>query len=89
MTAPLARRLLIVARDDRERFEALRAALADDSLTRVVLDRRVAERRRPKSSTPNERRRRDRRYHSIAAELVRQGWTVVPVGRDDPGRPKR
>jgi PAS domain S-box-containing protein len=67
--------LVIVAREDRSRYESLRRMFAGEA-TEVIVDRRLGERRR---SDPTEggRRRGPRRQQDISADLQTRGWALV------------
>jgi hypothetical protein len=75
-----ARDLYIVSTDRTELYELLRTRLADHDDTEVILDRRRGERRNQPGSTPDERRRIDRRYYDQAHLLRTNG--VILVSRD-------
>jgi transglycosylase-like protein with SLT domain len=74
-------RLIIVA-DHRTRLYArFQRAFADHESVRVLLDRRVAERRRRSGSSATDRRQSDRRSPlAIDGLLHSMGWAIVPRG---------
>ena len=52
----------------------------------IVLDRRRGERRQSAATTPEGRRRGDRRGLDIGAPLRAAGWAVIPAARRPPSR---
>ena len=54
------------------------------SLAAVIIDRRYGERRRTAIDHPADRRRADRRRHSIAPSLRDDGWAVVKMEESTP-----
>jgi hypothetical protein len=75
----MVRQLIIVARNRPELCERLKRAFAGNATVRVVLDRRVAERRGRSGSHAGERRQGDRRSPLMLDELLRAtGWAIVP-----------
>ena len=66
-------RLIVVCRRERERFEQLTREFKADPGVRVIWDRRVARRRRPRSGVSTERRRGERQ-----ASLA-ESWTALGV----------
>jgi hypothetical protein len=75
---PAVRGLLIVARDQRELYEALQHAYGDEADLTVLVDRRHAERRRTMRPVPGERRHRDRRSAATVAHDLRfQQYVLV------------
>jgi len=75
------RQLVIVARNRGHLFEYLERAFAGNETIRVVLDRRVGERRGHSGPSDVERRHGDRRSpRKIDGLLSAVGWVVVPLG---------
>jgi predicted amidophosphoribosyltransferase len=75
----MVRQVIIVARNREQLYERLKRAFAGNATVRVVLDRRVAERRERSGSYAAERRQGDRRSPLMLDELLRAiGWVVVP-----------
>jgi hypothetical protein len=73
-----ARHLIIVARDRRALYDHLRRAFAGNDTVRVILDRRVNERRGKGDAVLPERRRSSRRSSALAdTQLDAFGWSVV------------
>jgi hypothetical protein len=73
----IARHLLVVARHRRELYEEIKRAFAGHEV-RVILDRRVSERRQRKGAPMLDRRRQDRRSRSAIDEQLRAiGWSLV------------
>jgi GAF domain-containing protein len=69
--------LLVVARDASQLLTSFEAEFAHVDAVSVLLDRRVAERRRQGDDSGAERRRRDRRERPWADTRLRQhGWTL-------------
>jgi hypothetical protein len=52
----------------------------------ILLDRRRAERRHSASTTPEERRRGDRRTLDIGEPLRAAGWALIPGDQRPPSR---
>jgi PAS domain S-box-containing protein len=73
---PPAACLVIVARDGPARYESLHSMFAGP-LTEVIVDRRIADRRRSTVGAAADRRRSSRRRRDISAELQRRGWALV------------
>jgi hypothetical protein len=86
-------RLLVVRRDHGTLFEYLRDRLADIADVRILLDRRVAQRRTALMTVPEDRRadRRDRRHQLGGPERDRWeslGYCLAPpVSGRRPVRP--
>jgi len=75
---PVAKQILIIARDEQRLYEYARRAFAGNPTVEVVLDRRRAERRRADRTRMPERRRGDRRLTLEVDEHLRtRGWAVV------------
>lgn len=73
------RQVIIVARNREQLYERLKRAFAGNPSVRVLLDRRVAERRERSGPYAADRRRGDRRSPLVLDELLRAtGWAVVP-----------
>jgi hypothetical protein len=79
---PTAKDLVIVSRALADLAEFLRGTQESAGRGRVVLDRRVGERRAAALSVDEERRRRDRRQPPPSAAALMQvlGFMVVPAG---------
>jgi hypothetical protein len=73
--------LFIVGRERRSFYDSLRRTFDGDDTVRVVLDRRVGDRRRRRlGSRRAERRERERRARrAIDAQLRARGYAVVGV----------
>ena len=71
----------MVGRGRRALYDSLRRTFADDDFVQVILDRRVAERRRRRARPrPSERRRTERRVQrEIDTQLRTRGYAVVGV----------
>jgi len=52
--------------------------VAKDSAVRVVMDRRIGERRRPERAGSEESRLRERRAYRVDEQLRQQGFAIVP-----------
>jgi hypothetical protein len=79
---PKIRRLLfIVGPDRRALYDSLRRTFADDDFVHVVLDRRVAERRRrrPRPRRGEQRQAERRAQLEIDRQLRARGYAVVGV----------
>ena len=73
--------LIIVADDRAHLYELFQRAFAYSETVQVLVDRRVAERRRRSGSSATDRRRGDRRAPMTADGLLRSmGWTITPPG---------
>jgi PAS domain S-box-containing protein len=68
--------LVIVARDGTARYESLHSMFAGP-LTEVIVDRRIAERRRSAVEAASDRRQSNRRRRDISADLQTRGWALV------------
>ena len=82
MAPPKLRRLLfIVGQSRRALHDSLRRTFVDDDFVQVVLDRRLAERRRRRARPRKpERRRAERRAQpEIDEQLRTRGYAVVGV----------
>lgn len=75
--------ILVVARDQHSLYEYLRQDFADEPEVRVVMDRRMGERRRrSEPRRDNERRAGDRRSQApLAEKLAVVGFAVVSPSR--------
>jgi hypothetical protein len=70
--------LFIVSRQHQDLYEYLRARLSADGDVRVIIDRRLGERRRKSAPAAAERRRTDRRSRSeIDEQLRRHSHAIV------------
>ena len=69
----------IVSRESPKQFEYLKRAFAKEESVRVILDRRVAERRvRQTPGDESERRRGDRRSRPhLDREMETLGWALI------------
>ena len=70
----------IVSRESPEQFEYIKQAFSGEETVRVILDRRVGQRRRPPPSPEQalERRRSDRRSRQhLDRELQTLGWSLI------------
>ncbi|MBI2491243.1 MAG: hypothetical protein HYV94_03950 [Candidatus Rokubacteria bacterium] len=78
----IERLLFIVGRGRRPFYESLRRTFGGDDTVQVVLDRRVAERRRKRPARRKEdRRQADRRARrQIDRQIRSRGYAVVGVG---------
>lgn len=73
------RQLIIVARNRADLYEHLKRAFTGNETVRVLLDRRVVERRTRSAPCAPERREGDRRSSLEIDGLLRTiGWTIVP-----------
>ncbi len=82
MAPPKLRRLLfIVGRSRRALHDSLRRTFVDDDFVQVVLDRRLAERRRRRARPRQiERRQAERRARpEVDTQLRARGYAVVGV----------
>src|SRR5262249_20162544 len=78
--APADKYLFIVARHQRELFEDLKRAFAKHEGVEVLLDRRVADRRRRQTDTPVlERRRSEQRRRAVDEQLQSFRWALRAV----------
>ena len=73
------RDLWIIPRDDHELYEYFTDHFAGRPDVDVILDRRQGERRQRAESPPMERRRAERRRHSVQADLAALGVAIVTV----------
>jgi hypothetical protein len=71
----VAQFLIIVSRAAPAQAAYLQHAFAETA--DVILDRRVATRRRSRAPTAVDRRRRDRRMRDVTPDLRQFGWAVV------------
>ncbi len=72
--------VFIVATDHKALFESLRRTFAADDAVDVIMDRRVAERRRASPTDGPDRRRQDRRSaKEIQRRLKARGYAVVTI----------
>jgi hypothetical protein len=75
---PTVRGFLIVARDQVDLYESLQYAYGDSETITILLDRRLAQRRRAVQPMMGERRRGERRSPlSIADDLRFQQYVLV------------
>lgn len=77
----MPRYLLVVARHQREFYDAIQRAFAGHETVRLILDRRVSQRRQRTGAFLLDRRRSDRRRTSSAVDeqLRTLGWSLVPL----------
>jgi len=76
----MARNVVVVSRHHPDLYVYLRAQFANDADMAVILDRRLAERRREQAPTDTERRRRDRRSRSdIDVQLRARSHVIVTL----------
>jgi hypothetical protein len=61
-------------------LEQARRAFAEVDSVRVIVDRRVGERRNPERASSEESRQNDRRTRRVEDRLRTSGYTIVPVG---------
>ena len=80
--------ILVIDRAGDERHAAwggfMAAVAKERGLAAVIIDRRYGERRRTAIDHPADRRRADRRRHSIAPSLRDDGWAVVTMEESTP-----
>jgi len=82
--------LIVVAPDREHLYKFFQRAFVGNQTIRVVLDRRVAERRRRSEPREPERRRRERRSPRTTNGLLRViGWTIVRLDASAPRRGSR
>jgi hypothetical protein len=75
------RQLIIVARDREHLYKSLMRGFAGNETVRVLLNRRVAERRQHSEPHESERRQGNRRSPVTIDGLLRViGWTIVRIG---------
>jgi hypothetical protein len=76
----MARNVVVVSRHHPDLYVYLRAKFAEDADMAVILDRRLAERRREQAPTDTERRRRDRRSRpEIDVQLRARSHVIVTL----------
>jgi class 3 adenylate cyclase/tetratricopeptide (TPR) repeat protein len=76
--------IFIVARYNPQLYEYLRREFSHDNRIRIVMDRRVGERRQRVESASGERRQNDRRQHlDVDAHLRERGVVIVHAGNAD------
>ena len=73
------RDLWIIPRDDAGLYEYFTTHFAGRQDVEVILDRRQGQRRQRAGSSPTERRRAERRRHSVEADLTALGVAIVTV----------
>ena len=74
------RQIIIVAPNHEHLYRLFNRAFAENETVRVILNRRVAERRRHPEPHESERRKDNRRSPVTIDELLRVvGWTIVRV----------
>ena len=67
---------LIVSRQEPTRYPYLKYVYSNET-TKVMFDRRIAERREREESRASERRRTDRRIRDVSDALKEYGWVLV------------
>jgi hypothetical protein len=76
----MARTVFVVSRRHPDLYDYLRERFASDTAVEVVLDRRLADRRRRQSSYPAERRRGDRRRRpEVEVELQTRSHAIITL----------
>jgi len=76
----MARNVVVVSRHHPDLYVYLRVQFAADADAAVILDRRLAERRREQVPTGTERRRRDRRSHpEVDVQLRARSHVIVTL----------
>ncbi len=71
--------IFIVARYNPQLYEYLQREFSDTERIRIVMDRRVGERRQRSGPATSERRRGDRRQHTdLDAHLRERGFVILP-----------
>ena len=68
---------MIVSRDEPKLYERLRLEFGGDDEVAVVLDRRVADRRRFPQAVTTDQRRADRRRALADDQLKHLGWATA------------
>ncbi len=70
--------LIIVARERRDLYDYLRRAFAREPAILVMLERRIADRRKAAATRPLDRRRKDRRHRpELDADVRRFGFAIA------------
>ena len=78
--APAEKYLFIVSRHQRELYEDLKKAFSKREGVEVLLDRRIADRRRRQADAPVlERRRSDQRRRAVDGQLQTFGWALIAI----------
>ena len=73
--------LFVISRQQPQLYEYVRSAFSPEEEVRVIVDRRVADRRRASAPGSAERRRSDRRVRTdVVEELKARGCAFVPAG---------
>jgi len=73
--------IFIVARYNPQLYEYLQREFSNDARIRIIMDRRVGERRQRGEAAPGERRQSDRRQHiDVDAHLRERGVVIVHGG---------
>ena len=73
----MVERLVIVDPSDWKLYDDIRRSWFGDATVKVITDRRRRERRQRTDSRGPERRRGDRRRHSVTAALRTERWAEV------------
>jgi hypothetical protein len=76
--------IFIVARYNPQLYEYLQREFSHDVRIRIIMDRRVGERRQRSDAPPGERRQQERRqYVDVDAHLRDRGVVIVHAGNTD------
>jgi len=76
--------IFIVARYNPQLYEYLQREFSHDARIRIIMDRRVGERRQRSDTAPGERRQQERRQHvDVDAHLRERGVVIVHAGTAD------
>ena len=76
--------IFIVARYNPQLYEYLQREFSHDARIRIIMDRRVGERRQRSEAAPGERRQTERRQHlDVDAHLRERGVVIVHAGTSD------
>ena len=79
----MGRNVFIVSRRHPDLYEYLRERFASDDAVEVILDRRVAQRRRSQTTFTTERRRGERRRRpEVEVELQTRSHAIIAI--EDP-----
>ena len=79
----MGRNVFIVSRRHPDLYEYLRERFASDDAVEVILDRRVAQRRRSQTTFTTERRRGERRRRpEVEVELQTRSHAIITI--EDP-----
>jgi hypothetical protein len=76
----MGRNLFVVSRRYPDLYEYLRERFASDTAVEVILDRRIAQRRRADTPQETERRRADRRRRpEVEIELETRSHAIITI----------